>query len=132
MNSTLFILALLQITISVVLAVCILYLSYKTLKLLFFKDHEFKNNHLAFTIFTSGIFISIAIILSEIIPSISNIIRLSVTQNKSIDYLNIVTYSGIYLVSGFMFTLIVNSATFLLYSSLTKSTNEFKEIKEIE
>ena len=130
MNSTLFTLAVIQIIISIVLAVIILFVSHKILNRLFFREQEIKNDHLAFTIFTSGIFVSIGIILSEIIPSISNIIRLSVTQNDTVNFVDILTYSGIYLLAGFVFAVLINLATFLLFSALTKGINEFKEIKE--
>ena len=130
MNNTLFTLAVIQIIISIILAVCILFVSHKMLIKLFFKEQEIKNDHLAFTIFSCGIFISIGIILSEIIPSISNIIRLSFTQNNIISFTDIISYSGIYLFTGFVFALLINLATFLLFSALTKGINEFKEIKE--
>jgi len=130
MNNTLFTLAIIQLIISIVLAVCILFISHKILIKLFFKEQEIKNDHLAFTIFTCGIFISIGIILSEIIPSISNIIRLSLTQNNHINFGDIISYSGIYLFTGFVFAVIINLATFLLFTTLTKGVNEFKEIKQ--
>lgn len=130
MNNTLFTLAIIQLIISIVLAVCILFISHKILIKLFFKEQEIKNDHLAFTIFTCGIFISIGIILSEIIPSISNIIRLSLTQNNHINFGDIISYSGIYLFTGFVFAVIINLATFLLFTALTKGVNEFKEIKQ--
>ena len=68
MNNTLFTIAIIQILISIILAVCILFFSHKILSRLFFKDHEIKSDRLAFTIFTCGIFVSIAIILAEIKP----------------------------------------------------------------
>lgn len=130
MNSTLFTLAVIQILISIILAVGILFISHKILSRLFFKEHSLKKNQLAFTIFTCGIFISIGIILSEIIPSITNIIRLSITQNESVDFIDIISYSGVYLFSGFIFAVLVNLATFLLFSALTQGVNEFEEIRE--
>jgi uncharacterized membrane protein YjfL (UPF0719 family) len=129
MNSTLFYLALIQIIISAIIAIGVLFISFKILRKIFFKEEATKENHLAFTIFTSGVFISIAIILSEIIPSISNIIRLSVSNNEQVPFSNIILYSGIYLLVGFVFALIINLFTFLLFTGLTKGLNEFEEIK---
>ena len=84
---------------------------------------------MAFTIFTSGIVLSVGIILSEILPSITNVIRLSSTQNETIDSLTILTYSGLYLFIGFLVGLCINASVFVLFSMLTKGVNEFKEIQ---
>ena len=85
---------------------------------------------MAFTIFMSGIIISLGIILSEILPSITNVVRLSVTQQESIDFMTVAKYSGLYLIIGFIMSLFINTAVFVLFSFLTKGVNEFKEIQQ--
>ena len=129
MNSQLFGLALVELILTIVISVVVIFISFKMLKLLFFKDEDLGGGNLAFTIFTSGILLSIGIILSEIIPSISNVIRLSATQNEEIDAFTIATYSGLYLFIGFITAVVINIAVFLLFSLLTKNVNEFKEIQ---
>lgn len=99
------------------------------LKWLFFRGHDLRGDNLAFTIFTSGIILSIGIVLSEILPSITNIIRLSTTQTETIDVSNIIKYSGIYLLIGFLISVILNASVFLMFSVLTPGVHEFKEIK---
>ena len=130
MNTIHFKLAVIQILISIILAVVILFVSHKILNKLFFKKERINGDELAFAVFTSGIFVSIGIILSEIIPSITNIVRVSVTQEESIGMIDIISYSGIYLFAGFVFAVLINLATFLLFSVLTKGVDEFREIKE--
>ena len=129
MNTQLFGLALLEIILTITISVVVFYISYKILKLLFFKNVDLGGNNLAFSIFTSGILLSIGIILSEILPSISNVIRLSATQSEAIDAYEIAKYSGLYLFIGFIIAVIINGSVFLLFSLLTKNVNEFKEIQ---
>jgi len=105
-------------------------MTYKILKWLFFRDHDLRGDNLAFTIFTSGIVLSVGIILSEILPSITNIIRLSTTQTEAIDISTIALYSGLYLLIGFVASVFINASVFFLFSVLTTGVNEFKEIKK--
>jgi len=105
-------------------------MTYKILKWLFFRDHDLRGDNLAFTIFTSGIVLSVGIILSEILPSITNIIRLSTTQTEAIDISTIALYSGLYLLIGFIAAVFINASVFFLFSVLTTGVNEFKEIKK--
>ena len=130
MNTQLFGLALLEIILTITISVVVFYISYKILKMLFFNNEVISGENIAFTIFTSGIFLSIGIILSEILPSISNVIRLSTTQTEAIDAFQIVKYSGLYLFIGFIAAVLINSSVFLLFSVLTKNVNEFKEIQK--
>ncbi len=129
MNSKLFTLSLIEITLSIIISILIILFTYKILKWLFFRDHDLRGNNLAFTIFTSGIILSIGIILSEILPSITNIIRLSTMQTESVDTINIIKYSGIYLLIGFLISVIINASVFIVFSILTPGVHEFKEIQ---
>ncbi len=130
MNSQLFTLSLIEIIMSLCISVVIIFLSYKILKWFFFRNEDLRGDNLAFTIFTSGIVLSIGIILSEILPSINNVIRISTTQTDAADMGTIFQYSGLYLLIGFVMAVIINTSVFLLFSVLTTGINEFKEIKE--
>jgi len=129
MNTQLFTLSIIEIVLSLFFSVIIILVTYKILKWLFFRDQDLRGDNLAFTIFTSGVILSIGIILSEILPSITNVIRLSTTQTETIDITNIIKYSGIYLLIGFLISVIINASVFFLFSVLTPGINEFKEIK---
>jgi uncharacterized membrane protein YjfL (UPF0719 family) len=130
MNSKLLTLAILEILISIGITVAIIFVSFKILKLLFFRSSDLRGDNMAFTIFTSGIILSIGLILSEILPSITNVIRLSTTQTETVDTTTIISYSGLYLAIGFIMAVFINGTAFLLFSMLTKGINEFREIQQ--
>ncbi len=130
MNSKLLTLAIIEVLISIGVTVAIIFVSFKILKFLFFRNSDLRGDNMAFTIFTSGIVLSIGLILSEILPSITNVIRLSTTQTETLDTVTIVSYSGLYLGIGFMMAVFINVSAFLLFSILTRGINEFKEIQQ--
>lgn len=130
MNRQLFTLSLIEIVLSILVTVVIIFITYKFLQRLFFRKDNMTEHHLAFSIFTSGIVLSVGIILSEILPSITNIIRLSTTHSEETDLSTILQYSGLYLLIGFAAAIIINVSVFFLYSILTKGVNEFNAIKE--
>ena len=129
MNTKLFTLALIEILMSVLISVAIIYVSFSILQRLFFKK-GFRGENTAFAVFTSGVVLSIGLILSEILPSITNVIRLSSAHSDTVDMTTIVTYSGLYLLIGFAVAIFINLSVFLLFSILTRGINEFKAIKE--
>ena len=129
MNKQLFTLALFEVILSIIITVVIIYVSYSILQKLFFKKEDIQGSNTAFIVFTSGIFLSIGLILGEILPSITNIIRLATTQTDAIDTGMIVKYSGIYLIIGFLAAVIINASVFFLFSMLTRGINEFQAIK---
>jgi len=130
MNTELFKLAILEILISLVMTVVIIFVSCKLLKFLFFRSSDLRGDNMAFTIFTSGIVLSIGLILSEILPSITNVVRILSTQTDTVDTGKILSYSGLYLLIGFVMAVFINASAFLLFSILTKGINEFKEIQQ--
>ncbi|MEZ4858443.1 MAG: DUF350 domain-containing protein [Flavobacteriaceae bacterium] len=129
MNKQLFTLALFEIILFLIITVVIMYVSYSILHRLFFKKEALQGKNTAFIIFTSGIILSIGLILSEILPSITNIIRLGTTQTEAVDTATIIQYSGIYLLIGFLAAVVINASVFFLFSMLTRGINEFQEIK---
>jgi uncharacterized membrane protein YjfL (UPF0719 family) len=130
MNTQLFTLALVEITLSIIITIFIIFISYKVLIKLFKKGTDVRGNNMAFTIFTSGIIASIGLILSEILPSITNVIRISLQASEPIDTIQLIMYSGLYLFIGFVMSIFINGATFILFSMLTKGVDEFKEIQK--
>jgi len=129
MNTQLFTLALIEIILSLVVSVLIIFTSYKILKRLFFTTEDVQGNNMAFTVFTSGIIVSIGLILSEIVPSITNVIRIATTQEETINMGTVIQYSSLYLCIGFVMAIFINAAVFFLFSMLTRGVNEFKAIK---
>ena len=130
MQTKILTLAFIEMALAIVVSVLILFISFKILQKVFFKDISIRENNMAFSIFTAGIILSIGIILSEIIPSITNMVRLSMSGENEITFSEIIQYSGLYLGIGFVFALIINTSVFLLFSALTKGVNEFKDIQQ--
>lgn len=130
MQAKLVTLAFIEIALAIVVSVLILFISFKILQKLFFKNDSIREKNMAFSVFTAGIILSIGIILGEIIPSITNMIRLSMSGENQITYLKIAQYSGLYLFIGFAFAILINTSVFLLFSALTKGVNEFKDIQQ--
>ena len=128
MQTKLLTLAFIEIALAIVVSVLILYISFKILQKVFFKNISLREDNMAFSIFAAGIILSIGMILGEIIPSITNMIRISMSGEDSISFAKIIQYSGLYLSIGFVFALIINTSVFLLFSALTKGVNEFKDI----
>ncbi len=130
MQTKLLTLAFIEIALAIAVSVLILFISFKMLQKVFFKNNSIREENMAFSIFTAGIILSIGIILGEIIPSITNMIRLSMSEGNDITFSKIIQYSGLYLFIGFAFAIIINTSVFLLFSALTKGVNEFKDIQE--
>ncbi len=130
MQTKILTLAFIEMALAIVVSVLILFISFKILQKVFFKDISIRENNMAFSIFAAGIILSIGIILSEIIPSITNMVRLSMSGENEITFSEIIQYSGLYLGIGFVFALIINTTVFLLFSALTKGVNEFKDIQQ--
>jgi hypothetical protein len=69
------------------------------------------------------------LILSELVPSITNVIRAAVVQDPGLSTGQVLTYAGLSLTVGFIVAVLINAAVFLLFSALTKRINEFEAIK---
>ncbi|MEW7280621.1 DUF350 domain-containing protein [Aquimarina sp. 2201CG1-2-11] len=130
MQAKLLTLAFIEIALAIVVSVLILFISFKILQKAFFKNDSIRKENMAFSIFTAGIILSVGIILGEIIPSITNMVRLSMSGENQITFIKIIQYSGLYLFIGFLFAILINTSVFLLFSALTKGVNEFKDIQQ--
>ena len=130
MNAPLFYLALFEIIFSLLISVGVIYVSYGILRRVFFKQNDLSGKDMAFTVLTAGLVLSIGLILSEILPQITQVVRVLTTQNENPDYTTIVQYSALYLTIGFVITLLINTAVFGLFSLLTMGIREYEEIKK--
>jgi len=128
MNAPLFYLALFEIIFSLVISVSVIYVSYGILKRVFFKQNDLSGKDMAFTVLMAGMVLSIGLILSEILPQITQVVRVLTTEDENPDYQTIFLYSALYLTIGFIITLLINSAVFSLFSLLTQGINEYQEI----
>ena len=115
MQAKLLTLAFIEIALAILVSVLILFISFKILQIAFFKSDSIRKENMAFSIFTAGIMLSVGIILGEIIPSITNMVRLSMSGENQITFIKIIQYSGLYLFIGFLFAIIINTSVFLLF-----------------
>jgi hypothetical protein len=129
MNTPLFYLALFEIIFSLLISVGVIYVSYGILRRLFFKQNDLSGKDMAFTVLFSGLVFNIGLILSEILPQITQVVRVATTQGNNPDYQTIILYSALYLTIGFLITLMINSAVFGLFSLLTRGIDEYQEIR---
>ncbi len=129
MQNKLILLACIEIVLSLTVSVLILFISFSVLQKLFFKKVTLKEHNMAFSIFVGGVIVSIGMLISEIIPSITAIIRLSMSGHQEITMGTVIQYSSLYLGIGFLFSILINGAVFVLFSMLTKGINEFKDIQ---
>ena len=124
-----FYLSVMEIVIALILSVGIFFVSFKLLKLFFFRQQDMKSSNVAFAIFCSGIFLSIGLILSEMVPTITNVVRTALVQDSGISSGEVITYAGLSLIVGFIMAVLINAAVFLLFSALTRRIDEFEAIK---
>jgi len=126
----LFYLALSQVIISVVLSILVFYISYKFLiKVFHLEEQQFDNDNLALSIFFSGIILSTGYLLSDIISTIFNSIRLIKIHSEGNYYLEVFKYSASALLLGFLVASMIQLGSFLLLRTLTKHIKEVEQLK---
>ena len=124
-------LALTELLISIIIGVTLLYFTFSIINKFIRRKNGIKYNNISFAIFTSSIIFSVGYLLADIKAPILNTLRL-LRENPD--------YTGNIYVDGFKygFTIIiiiasiylVNVLSFYLFSMMTKTLNEFEEIKK--
>ncbi len=131
MNSQTLIFSLIEIGISILLGVLILYLSYKLIDKLIKDKFKIKNDNISYSIFVSSVLFSVAYLISGIKSPILNSIKLLIDNPD---------YSGIIVLDGLKYSLLFISIIIItivvviflsifLFTIMTKDIDEFKEIK---
>tara|TARA_B100000963_G_C22636851_1_gene678062 strand:- start:4015 stop:4533 length:519 start_codon:yes stop_codon:yes gene_type:complete len=125
-------LALTELLISIVIGVTLLYLTFSIINKFIRRKNGIKYNNISFAIFTSSIIFSVGYLLADIKSPILNTLRL-LRENPD--------YAGNIYVDGFKYGILfiiiiiasiylVNVLSFYLFSMMTKTLNEFDEIKK--
>ena len=132
MDTNLFNYALLELFTSILIGVILLYLAYRVIEKIFIKKHNIQYNNIAVSIFCSSILFSVGYLISGIKSPILNSLRM--IQNQTNYEGNIIfdgfKYTGLFMLIVIITIIIVNITSVYLYTSMTKSVNEFKEIKD--
>ena len=132
MNEEIFYYGLLELGISILLGVLVLYISYRVVDKLIRKKYNIEINNTAYAIFCSSVLFSVAYLISGVKAPILNSVRMIQDQAN---------YDGIILLDGLKYTCIflaiilivitlVNLLSILLFTLMTKNINEFEEIKK--
>ena len=131
MDKELFYYSLVEIGISIVLGVTLLYFTYRIINRLVKKKFNIESDNISFSIFTSSILFSVAYLISGIKSPILNSLKMLANNPE---------YNGSLILDGFKYsilflTIIIITIAFVIFISIklftymTKSINEFQEIK---
>ena len=131
MNSQL-IVSLLELSVSLVLGIFVLFITYYVLSKIYLskfpKENIYKNN--AFLLFMAGMMFSNGYLISGVIEPLSS--TLDLLLDKRPDTLDLVMsyskYLGLFMGIGLLLGGVILYLSYLIFSSLTVSVNEFDEI----
>lgn len=129
MNQQVFFLGLLQLILSLLFGVVILYLNYRILYRYVASKYNVNESNLAFAILGSSILFSVGFLMSEIIQPIITTLRLleGQTGGQGGVLADSVKYILTFLTIGMLVSLVINLSSVLFYTALTR-VKEFEEI----
>jgi uncharacterized membrane protein YjfL (UPF0719 family) len=132
MNEEIFYYGLLELGISILLGVLVLYISYRVVDKLIRKKYNIEINNTAYAIFCSSVLFSVAYLISGVKAPILNSVRMIQDQANydGIILLDGLKYTGIFLAIILIVITLVNLLSILLFTLMTKNINEFEEIKK--
>jgi len=133
MNSELMI-SILELTVSIFIGIFTLFLTYYIFTKIYLsrfpKSNLYKNN--AFLIFLGGVMISMGYLLSGIISPLTSTLDILISSKPETLSL-ILEYSkflGLFLVLGLILGGLINYLSYLIFSNLTRTVDEFEEINK--
>ena len=132
MNTELFYYSLVEIGISIVIGVSLLYFTYRVINKLVMKKFDISSDNVSFSIFTSSILFSVAYLISGIKSPILNSLKM---LSNNPEYEGSLIFDG-FKYSGLFLSLIIITITLVIFISIklftymTKNINEFQEIKK--
>tara|TARA_B110000444_G_C18707754_1_gene532196 strand:- start:67 stop:588 length:522 start_codon:yes stop_codon:yes gene_type:complete len=132
MNTELFYYSLVEIGISIVFGVSLLYFTYRVINKLVKKKFDISSDNISFSIFTSSILFSVAYLISGIKSPILNSLKM-LSNNPEYDGSLIIDgfkYSGLFLTVIIITISLVIFISVKLFTYMTKNINEFQEIKK--
>jgi uncharacterized membrane protein YjfL (UPF0719 family) len=132
MNTELFFYSLVEIGISIVIGVTLLYFTYRIINRFVKNKLDIKSDNISFSIFTSSILFAVAYLISGIKSPILNSLKM-LTNNPDYDGLLVLDglkYTGLFLTIIIITIALVIFISVKLFTYMTKSINEFQEIKK--
>ena len=131
MNTQTFTLSLIEISISILFGVIILYLCYRFLDKLLKEKLKIKNDNISYSIFVSSILFSVAYLIEGIKSPILNSLKLLIDnpEYEGIIILDGLKYSILFITIIVITILVVIFLSIFLFTIMTKDIDELKEIK---
>jgi|TARA_B110000908_G_C10216383_1_gene433020 uncharacterized membrane protein YjfL (UPF0719 family) len=132
MNTNLFYYSIAEIGISIVIGLLLLFITYKLMDRLVKKKFNIRIDNIAYSIFSSSVLFSVAYLISGIKAPILNSLRI-ISDNPEYDgslVLDGLKYTLLFLLIIIIAIAFINFLSVKLFTLMTKSVNEFKEISE--
>ncbi|HEY6162131.1 MAG TPA: DUF350 domain-containing protein [Bacteroidia bacterium] len=131
MNTELFYYGLLQLGLSILLSVFVLYFTFSRVTRFFKRKHNFTFDNVAFAIFISGVIFSVGYLFEGINQPILMVIRFLKADPhfKGAVFFEAGKYVGLFLVIGLVFALSVSAIAVYFFTILTRLIDEFEELK---
>ena len=132
MNEKIFYYSLIELGISLIIGVVLLYYTYRIINKYVKQKYSISTSNLSFGIFASSILFSVGYILTGIKSPIVSVLR--VLQNdpnyEGFFVLDALKYTGLFVFVIIVVVTLVNFISIKLFTWMTKDINEFEEIKK--
>lgn len=132
MNNKVLFLGLIDVLISMLFTVFIIWICYRVIHKLVFRNSLEDSGNLSEAILLSSIILSMGLLIQETANPIMNAFRLFMNQDLSYQsiFFKLLKVMAIYLGMAMAFGFIVNFIGIFLFTSLTSNINEWKAIRE--
>lgn len=132
MNEKLLFLGLIDVFISMIFTVFVIWITYQVVQRIIFRNNTGEAGNASVAVLLSAIILCMGILIQESANPIMNAFRLFLNQDLSYQaiFLKMLKVMGIYLGMAVIFGFIINLIGILLFTSLTRNINEWQAIRE--
>ena len=132
MNTTIFYYSLLEIGISVLIGILVLYTTFMLINKLLIKRYNIEYNNISYGIFCSSILFSVSYLLSGIKSPILNSVKMLQNQvnYEGLILIDGLRYAGLFIAIMLLVILLVHFISFVLFSLMTRGIKELNEIEK--
>ena len=132
MNTKVLFTGLIDVFISMLFTVFVIWISYKIIHRIIFKNNSDNPGNISVSILLSSILLSMGILIQETADPIMNAFRLLLSQDLSYQaiFFKLLKVMMIYLGMAMFFGFLVITIGIFLFTILTRNVNEWKEIRE--
>jgi uncharacterized membrane protein YjfL (UPF0719 family) len=125
------ILAILQLMLSLLLAVGLTFVCFKMFNAVLTKRYKMERNNLAYSVLVSCIIFAVGYITSGVIEPLFNLIRTlkQYGQQTSVIFFESLRYGVIFVILGYSIAFVVVVLGLILFNFLTKDIDELEEIR---